>query len=364
MLDAPMSIRCLPLASALTLVACVSHAPSPVSPPVDAQGGHAPHPFLAREACGRWQSAVGPGKEDALSHVSFPELDPRGCFIQVHYGPEGPWTDPIPSGCGYPGDPGVPSRLRREAERYRAIAEDRAEGPLPLDLACDLPADVRRATALSNARTLDRLGERLATGKRYPYAAAAAFGFGHSVQNQSRLIPYRPGQACPSLGKADMDLFGVNIVRAARAAEAYFADVAPVVILSGGAVHARLYEAFMLDYVATCKLGVRADAVLLDPCADHTHTNLRNTGALLVELGARTGYVVTDDGVQADYLQEWTGFDLIGGSIDQRSLRDFGYLLGSYRQASVGMDAGFWYTPYRFWAEPVAGLGGFTCLGP
>ena len=37
--------------------------------------------------------------------------------------------------------------------------------------------------------------------------------------------------------------------------------------------------------------------------------------------------------------------------------------LGSFRQASVGLKAGFWYTPYRFWAEPAGGLGGFTCTG-
>jgi hypothetical protein len=27
-------------------------------------------------------------------------------------------------------------------------------------------------------------------------------------------------------------------------------------------------------------------------------------------------------------------------------------LIGSWRQASVGINAGFWYTPYRFWADP------------
>ena len=47
---------------------------------------------------------------------------------------------------------------------------------------------------------------------------------------------------------------------------------------------------------------------------------------------------------------------------DQRSLRDFGYLVGAWRQASVGMEAGFWFTPYRFWAEPEPGLGGWSCV--
>jgi len=132
--------------------------------------------------------------------------------------------------------------------------------------------------------------------------------------------------------------------------------------VSGGAVHSPLHEAFMLEWLVSCRFGVPKDAVLLDPCADHTHTNVRNTGALVRALGGRAAYVVTDDGLQSGYLEEWTVFDLLGGSVDQRALRDFGYLLGSHRRASVGMRAGFWYTPYRFWADPPGGLGGFTCI--
>jgi hypothetical protein len=178
---------------------------------------------------------------------------------------------------------------------------------------------------------------------------------------KSALVDWRPGQACPALSKREMSLFSLNIVRAGRAAEAQLAGVAPVMTVSGAAVHSPLTEAFLLYYLATCRFGVREDAVLLDPCADHTHTNLRNTGGLVADLGGRTAYLVTDDGLQAAYLQEWTTFDLIGGSIDQRSLRDWGYILGSWRQASTGMDAGFWFTPYRFWAEQRPGLGAFRC---
>ena len=79
-------------------------------------------------------------------------------------------------------------------------------------------------------------------------------------------------------------------------------------------------------------------------------------------LGGRQGYVITDTALQGGYLQEWTIFWLIGGSIDQRALRDWGYVLGAWRQASVGYDAGFWFTPYRFWGEPHDGLGGVSCL--
>ena len=81
-------------------------------------------------------------------------------------------------------------------------------------------------------------------------------------------------------------------------------------------------------------------------------------------MGARAAYLLTDDGIQASYFQDWTAFELIFGSIDQRSLRDWGYVIGSWRQASIGTAQGFWLTPYRFWAEPREGLGSVTCVEP
>jgi len=254
------------------------------------------------------------------------------------------------------------AQLDVEASRYERIASADSNEALPPELACGLPSRVRRAAARTNARTLRALARRLAFGKVYPYAAASTMGFGHPVQAGSVLVDYLPGDACPVLSAEQMSLLSVNITRAYRAAVAQQARIAPVVTVSGGAVHSPLVEAFMLYYLVTCRFRVRPDRVLVDPCADHTHTNLRNTGSLVVALGGRTAYLVTDDGLQSDYLQDWNGFHLIGGSIDQRSLRDFGYLVGGFRQASVGMKAGFWLTPYRFWAEPVGGLGSFTCV--
>jgi hypothetical protein len=354
------------LAIALGLAGCaVQHAALPARVPDDASGGHAPPGFDTALACTDWKKAAGAAGaagEAARHHDSFPELDPaRSCFVAVRYGAGGPAPDPVPSGCGYAGSSDTLAVLERRAARYESVAAGAPEG-LPVELACKLPDGVRRAAAAANARTLRALVRRLPRRAPYPYAAVSAFGFGHFEQRASALLPWRPGDACSRLGKQEMALFDVNILRAGRAAEAHFAGVAPVVVASGGAVHSPLVEAFMLDYLLACRFGVPADAVLLDPCADHTHTNLRNTGALVRALGGRTAYLVTDDGLQADYLEEWTSFDVIGGSIDQRALRDFGYLLGSHRRASVGLKAGFWYTPYRFWAEPEQGLGSFTCI--
>jgi len=348
--------------AALALAGCARHAPLPLQPPRDAAGGHAPPGFDPALACTAWTRATGPDGDAARRHDSFPELDvARSCFVPVRYRAGRASPDPVPPGCGYPPATGA-GVIDERAARYEAIASGTGSGTPPVELACELPDDVRRAAAAVNARTLRALARRLPDLPRYPYAAIATFGFGQRQQSASALVPWRPGASCPHLENRDLALFDVNLVRAGRAAEGYRAGVAPVVIVSGGAVHASLVEAFMLDYLLTCRLGVPNDAVLLDPCADHTHTNVRNTGSLLRALGGRTAYLITDDGLQASYLEEWTLFDVVGGSIDQRALRDFGYLLGSYRRASVGIEAGFWFTPYRFWADPEDGLGSFTCI--
>jgi len=115
------------------------------------------------------------------------------------------------------------------------------------------------------------------------------------------------------------------------------------------------------DEVGERFVPIAGDRVFVEPCADHTHTNLRNSARWLDAMGARAAYLVTDDFLQSKYFQDFNGFELLMGSIDQRSLRDFGYVIGSWRQASVGMRSGFWFTPYRFWAEDPGGLGSLTC---
>ena len=348
----------LVLASALLVATgCVVHARVPAARPSDARGGIAPPGFDAVRACGAWRNVVSADRF-ALSHSSFPETDPgRSCYVRVRYDDESATPDPIPPGCGYRARD-ERATLAAEADRYERIARGEPVAEVPLELACTLPEGARRAAAAANAATLRWL-EKDSRDEPYAYATIEAFGYGRLAHGDTKLDVWLPGEACPR-EPIDLHLFGVNVARAGRAALALEGGVAPVVVFSGGAVHSPLVEAFLLDYVATCRMGVPADRVLLDPCANHTHTNVRNSARLLEALGGRTSYVVTDDGIQAQYLQEWTAFNLVGGSIDQRSLRDWGYLLGSWRQASVGIAAGFWFTPYRFWADEK--FGGFSCV--
>ncbi len=336
-------MRLLALSFAPLLASCIAHEAAPSELPHDARGGIAPEAFDAAQACGAWRaSAHG---EHAKSHVSFPELDAaRACFVPVTYDHEIATPGTIPAGCGYrPSD--ARAAIEAEADRDERIA--RAEpAELPLELACKLPDEVRRAAAARNARTLRALSRDDAL---YAYGAIEIFGYGNVSHVGTAVDGWTPGQACPA--GVNLRRFSINVDRAARGSLAWAGHVAPVIVASGGAVHSTLVEAFLLDFIATCRVGVPSDRVLVDPCANHTHTNVRNAGRITRAIGARTSYIVTDDLFQATYLQEWTLFDLFGGSLDQRALRDWGYLLGSWRQASIGIDAGFWYTPYRFWAD-------------
>jgi hypothetical protein len=230
---------------------------------------------------------------------------------------------------------------------------------------CHLPTEIRESAQQQNARTIRRIATQLEQepNRVYPYGAVITFGYGSPDQAQSSIADWRPGDRCHRLSQDDIDRMGVMTIRARRAAEALQAGVAPLIIVSGGVEHSRMVEAFALLFLLRCAYGISEERVLVEPCAEHTHTNVRNSGTMLVAMGARTGYIVTDDGLQRQYLEDYGGFEWIGGSIDDRAQRDWGYLLGTWRRASIGMNAGFWYSPYRFWAERRDGAGGFTCLG-
>ncbi len=85
------------------------------------------------------------------------------------------------------------------------------------------------------------------------------------------------------------------IDRLERAMTALQQRLAPAVIVSGAAVHspdneAVLMRQWLLDH------GVEAQRIVLEPCARHTTTNLRNAGRLVLSHGARDALVVTSDG--------------------------------------------------------------------
>ncbi|MBI2898102.1 MAG: YdcF family protein [Deltaproteobacteria bacterium] len=346
--------------AALLLAGCGVgiRTPVPAGPASDARfgllAGRGPDPS-PRALCDDWPEAVGDRDSTALSHVSYPESSPSlSCFTPVEHG-ETVRAGPTPPGCGYPDPRGLGAMISLAA---------RLEGDRPGSLlACSLGRAARLAALAHNARTLRAtIARARRSGATYPYAAIVVPGYGTASQGETTIADWLPGRRCRPGRPGDMEALGPIADRATRAAAALRAGVAPVVVVTGGPAHSRLVEAFAMLHVLSCFLPVRPDEVILEPCAEHTHENLRNAGRWLVAMGARAGYVITDDGLQDDYLQDSTGWEWLGGSIDQRSLRDWRFIIGSWRQASTGISAGFWFSPYRFWAEPRRGLGSVTCL--
>ncbi len=134
--------------------------------------------------------------------------------------------------------------------------------------------------AVLRARTL-ALGE-------YRYSAIVVPGAGSD----------RPGVPLSPYGK----------LRLRVAAARYHAKQAPFVIVSGGYVHPNqtpFNEAFEMKKSLMEDFGVPADAVVIDPHARHTTTNLRNAARLIHRYGLgfeKTALIVTDPG-QSAYIE-------------------------------------------------------------
>jgi hypothetical protein len=109
---------------------------------------------------------------------------------------------------------------------------------------------------------------------------------------------------------------------------------APLILVSGGNVHpadtpfneALEMKRFLLGQ------GVPSSAIVVEPCARHSHTNLRNAGRFMISTGLRTALVVTS----------WDQSMYFGrarfSSFDARCIADLGYVVGSlYRIENLGI---------------------------
>jgi DUF218 domain. len=102
----------------------------------------------------------------------------------------------------------------------------------------------------------------------YPYSLLLTLGAGPEVYGQ----PISPG----------------GMLRARMAARSYFEKLAPFIVLSGGKVHpykTRFIEAIEMKKYLIEVMGVPEEAILIDPHARHTTTNLRNTARILLNYG-------------------------------------------------------------------------------
>lgn len=128
---------------------------------------------------------------------------------------------------------------------------------------------VRRSTALEtseNAAAAMRIAKL--DWSNYPYGAILVLGNG----------PNAPYKQLGNFGK----------LRTMRAAQLYFEYKAPVIIVSGGAVHpahTEVIEAIGMKRELIERYGVPADSILIDPAARHTTTNFRNAARLIFRYG-------------------------------------------------------------------------------
>nr|WP_277982182.1 YdcF family protein [Sphingomonas phyllosphaerae] len=154
------------------------------------------------------------------------------------------------------------------------------------------------APARRRAHTLD--------WSRYRYTALVVTGVGPEVPD----MPLSPG--------------GQYHVR--LAAERYAAGDAALIIVSGGRAHpraTRFTEAVEMRRALIERYGVPAEAIVLEPFARHTTTNLRNATRELAALGApldRPALIVCNP-EQSRYIE--------GAAFAERNRRELGYLPGT-----------------------------------
>jgi len=100
------------------------------------------------------------------------------------------------------------------------------------------------------------------------------------------------------------------------------AGLSSTIIVSGGAVHSDENEAVLMREWLLAH-DVTPSAVLVEPCARHTTTNMRNAGRMVLAAGAREALVVTN-GSQTYYLAfPWRS------SFHARCLVALGYRVGA-----------------------------------
>ncbi|MRW83160.1 YdcF family protein [Pseudoduganella sp. FT26W] len=190
-------------------------------------------------------------------------------------------------------DPALPQDASIKLALALLDANDRQDSVAfePLDTA-------HNAVALNRAKSID--------WKLYRYSAIVVPGIG----------PETPLMPLSARGK-------LNVRMAAKR----FADgEAPFIILSGASVHprgTRFVEAVEMRRALIERFGVPAEAIIIEPYARHTTTNLRNITRRLAAMAApldKDTLVITNVG-QSSYIES--------PDFSARNLKDLGYVPGT-----------------------------------
>ena len=195
----------------------------------------------------------------------------------------------------------------------------------PTDVVVAPPADARRRDWIYCRDVLRAHGLDVDQENRAAFAAlAAARGAGRHEFDALVVPGFTPlDQAEPLL-----TIHPTAVERLEEARRDLEAGRAPLVVVSGGNVHPEgtpVNEALQMKQWLLAH-GVAEERVVLEPCARHSHTNLRNAGRFLLAQGLRRALVVTSVD-QALYFGRPRS-----SSFDARSVADLGYVVGDLRE--------------------------------
>jgi hypothetical protein len=181
--------------------------------------------------------------------------------------------------------------------------------------------DGLNAAAAKRARSLD--------WKRWRYSAMIVTGVG----------PETPDTALSPFGKYHVRLAADRFARG---------DIA-LIIVTGGRAHpraTRFTEAEQMRAALIERYGVPADAIVIEPYARHTTTNLRNATRLLATLGApldRDTLIVCNPG-QSDTIAS--------AAFAQRNLTELGYAPGQVGRRLSPTEVEFRPSPLSLRVDP------------
>ena len=165
---------------------------------------------------------------------------------------------------------------------------------------------------------------------QYKYAAIVVPGSGTD----------RPNQAMSPWGKGRVTL----------AARRFKAGLAPFIIVSGGYVHPNqtpFCEALEMKKALIAEYAIPAAAILIEPHARHTTTNLRNAARLLYRYGfpdAKPALITTDHG-QSAYIE--------APAFAQRCQSELGYLPYEGLKRTSPFDLEFRPRPQSLLVDPI-----------
>ena len=134
------------------------------------------------------------------------------------------------------------------------------------------------------------------------------------------------------------------------AAQRYFSGLAPFIIVSGAAVHpreTRYVEAVEMRRALIERYAVPADAIVIEPYARHTTTNLRNASRLLMSMSApmdRDALVLSDP----RHIDAVESTEFVA-----RNQRELGYQPGKVGQRTSPFDIAFRPSPDSARVDPL-----------